>query len=103
MHSQQMFNECIARTGRVVVPFIDEISTRGQSSISSRNHHKPPSTVFEGALTNLPAANAEKEANDIALLLLGKLLEVLKGTHFACAISRVSSSSPTKSGKKIRG
>jgi len=32
--------------------------------------------------TNLPAANAEKEANDIALLLLLKLFEVLKGSHF---------------------
>jgi hypothetical protein len=55
---------------------------------------------FEGALTDLPAANPEKEANDIALLLLGKLLEVLKGTHFACADSQVSSLSPTKIGLK---
>ena len=41
--------------------------------------------MIEGALTDLPAANAKKEANDVALLLLRKLLEVLKGTHFACA------------------
>jgi len=30
-----------------------------------------------GVLTDLPAANPEKEANDIALLLLGKLFEIL--------------------------
>ena len=82
---------------------LTETFSTGKIEYLVRNHHKPPSTVFEGALTNLPAANAEKEANDIALLLLGKLLEVLKGAHFACAISRVSSLSPTKSGKIIRG
>ena len=68
-----------------------------------RNHQQAAVHSLEGALTDLPAANAEKEADDIALLLLGKLLEVLKGTHFACAISRVSTSSPTNSGTKSRG
>lgn len=35
--------------------------------------------------TNLPAANAKKEANDVALLLLLKLFEVFEGTHFDSA------------------
>lgn len=83
MHSQQMFNECIARTERVVVPLTRFLI--GQKRIRrQQSHHKPLSTY----LTNLPAANAEKEANDIALLLLGKLLEVLKGAHFACQSRR---------------
>lgn len=47
--------------------------------------------------TNLPAANAEKEANDIALLLLLKLFEVLKGSHFDCSkFSTVSLFSPSE-------
>lgn len=51
-----------------------------------------PSTCSLGyrILTDLPAANPEKEANDIALLLLGELFEVLEGAHFACAESRRS-------------
>lgn len=32
--------------------------------------------------TYLPAANAEKEAHHIGLLLLLKFLDILKGTHF---------------------
>jgi hypothetical protein len=59
----------------------------GLKKIESIIEEPPQAAVhnLEGALTNLPAANPEKEADDIALLLLGKLLEVLKGTHFACA------------------
>lgn len=83
MHSQQMFNECIAR------------------AVVNRNRGFPkknpplrcqPSTCSLGyrILTDLPAANPEKEANDIALLLLGELFEVLEGAHFACAVSPVS-------------
>lgn len=104
MHSQQMFNECIARTGRVSWFRWRKISTgRTESRFFVRRTGKAAVHNIEGALTNLPAANPEKEANDIALLLLRKLLEVLKGTHFACAISQVSSSSPTNSGKRNRG
>ena len=41
--------------------------------------------------TNLPAANAKKEANDVALLLLLKLFEVFEGTHFDSANTKLSS------------
>lgn len=34
--------------------------------------------------TYLPAANAEKEAHHIGLLLLLKFLDILEGTHFGC-------------------
>lgn len=85
MHSQQMFNECIARTWQVVAP-LTTIPTVTERICRQRSDHEPLSTFS----TNLPAANAEKEANDIALLLLGKLLEVLKGAHFACAISQLA-------------
>lgn len=95
MHSQQMFNECIARTGRAAsLPTgVPHERARGSSSTGT-----PQATahISPGALTDLPAANPKKEASDIALLLLRKLLEVLQGTHFACAIEHVSSSSPAE-------
>ncbi len=40
--------------------------------------------------TNLPAANAEKEAEHIALLLLLKFLEIFEGTHFRDSAVEVS-------------
>ena len=40
--------------------------------------------VDDVQLTVLPAANAQQEAHDIALLLLGQLLEVLVGSHIVC-------------------
>jgi len=59
------------------------------SKQDSPAEHRPqsffPSFENEGALvllTNLPAADTEKEAEDIALLLLLELFEVLKGAHF---------------------
>jgi hypothetical protein len=85
-----------------VVPSAKDPDREKSSPSPPETTNKPPSTI-EGALTDLPAANAEKEADDIALLLLGKLLEVLKGAHFACAVSQVSTSSPTNSGRKSRG
>jgi hypothetical protein len=46
----------------------------------------PPSTLEKnhGCLTYFPAANSEKEGNDIRLLLLLKLFDVLEGTHLGC-------------------
>lgn len=38
--------------------------------------------------TYLPAANAEKEAHHIGLLLLLKFLDILEGTHFGCSNKR---------------
>lgn len=64
----------------------DPLLEAGEKAASPPEPRKPPSTVSSRMrLTNLPAANSQNEANDIALLLLRKLLEVLKGTHFACA------------------
>jgi hypothetical protein len=50
----------------------------------------PRGTVDDVQLTELPAANSQKEAENIALLLLLKLLEVFESTHFDCNFQRVS-------------
>lgn len=80
MHSQQMFNECIARAA----------VNRNRGFPKKNPIAMPTVHMFSRILTDLPAANPEKEANDIALLLLGELFEVLEGAHFACAESRRS-------------
>jgi hypothetical protein len=89
-----MFNECIARTGRVVVLSAAASTREARIEFVVDRTTQAAVHILEGALTDLPAANPKKEANDIALLLLRKLLEVLQGTHFACAIRQVSTSSP---------
>lgn len=71
MHSQLMFNECIAR------------SIKKMSTIHVHNIPICPETRFEVLvrfrgrkrveLSYLPAADTEKEAQDIRLLLLVKL------------------------------
>jgi len=71
MHSQLMFNECIAR------------SIKKMSTIHVHNIPICPETRFEVLvrfrrrnrveLSYLPAADTEKEAKDIRLLLLVKL------------------------------
>jgi hypothetical protein len=40
--------------------------------------------------TYFPAADTEKEAHHIGLLLLLKLLDILEGTHLGCLASMVS-------------
>lgn len=81
MHSQQMFNECIARTGRRWGRPRQK-SPRGEMP-GSVHHRATVHILYRSGCskTDLPAANAEKEAEHIALLLLLKLLEVFKGTH----------------------
>lgn len=81
MHSQQMFNECIAETGEQFSfpdhPAVLRASTGGREGgleVSS-----PPTLLIS---TYFPAADSEKEEHHIALLLLLKLLDVLEGTHF---------------------
>ena len=79
MHSQLMFNECIAR------------SIYKDVHIHVRNIPMGPKTIFEVLvrfrfrerveLSYLPAADPEKEAQHIGLLLLGDLLEIFVGTH----------------------
>lgn len=64
MYSQQMFNE-----------YDQSTSTCGPKTGCSALCRS------WGFVAYLPAANAEQEAHDIALLLLLKLLEVLVGTH----------------------
>lgn len=101
MHSQQTFNECIAKTG-------DEISLSQSSSrpdgrlydpdsngcVQFRNRARPTTHRVErrereGARpqrigvvsTYFPAAHSEEEAHHIGLLLLLKLFDILEGTH----------------------
>ena len=54
----------------------EEVLCRSFSSFSS-----------EGVRSYLPAANAEQEAHDIALLLLLQLLEVFVGAHLEVVVS----------------
>ena len=100
MHSQHMFNECIARTEQARGS-IDEDPRLEYSSPIVDKARQTTVHNLEGALTDLPAADAEKEADHIGLLLLRQLLEVLEGTHLVCANSQISTSSPTNSRRKI--
>ena len=62
------FNECIARHNQVA------------PRMSIRGMHSPPiSSCFGEA--HLPAADSEKESQDIGLLLLLKFFNVFEGTH----------------------
>jgi hypothetical protein len=81
MHSQLMFNECIARS-------IEKMSTSTSMSPIFQYVWRPVSKYGFGVrcrkrieLSYLPAADTEKEAEDIGLLLLLKLLNVLKRAH----------------------
>jgi hypothetical protein len=66
-----------------------ELDTRGQNTRVEFVLAFPQAFKFtaqasvhdSGCSTNLPATNAQKKANDIALLLLLKFLEILEGTH----------------------
>lgn len=52
MHSQQMFNECIARTGPSSGSGLARISSHEEKDFVAKGkiHHMPPSTYFERAV-----------------------------------------------------
>lgn len=70
-----MFNECIARHDKSVP------RSHGHSDGASfvQKLLAMPDIILWGA--HLPAANAEKESQDIGLLLFVKLLHVFERTH----------------------
>lgn len=100
MHSQLMFNECIAKTRPLSLLWLKS-EERGDSvhiinqlrqcildccrfslcvyalRVGNQSNRWRFSTYF-------PAADSEEESQNIGLLLLLKLFDVLEGTHFDC-------------------
>lgn len=74
MHSQQMFNECIAQAGSLgsamLVNGVGDGTTTPSTDIADRR--LPPTGLSEVVSTYFPAANAEQKQRDIALLLLAQ-------------------------------
>lgn len=102
MHSQLMFNECIAKT-RSLSLSLSLARGKGEREKEKREdsvhiiihvnsmHCCRFSCVYafrvggmKVFLTYFPAADSEKESEDIRLLLLLKLFDVLEGTHLDC-------------------
>ena len=101
MHSQQMFNECIART-RVVGAgrFPNQHPNRPpphrkRHFFEETKREKLPSPIRGGTSTRpheaylicstyLPASNSEEKLHNIGLLLLLKFLDIFEGTHLGC-------------------
>lgn len=98
MHSQQMFNECIAEAG-------DLPAVSSQDDVDDGGNCLPP-TVYRVVLSYLPATDTEKEEHNIALLLLLKFLDVLEGTHFGCrgieTLARLKQKRKRQKGEGIR-
>lgn len=76
MHSQLMFNECIART-RVLFHSDQQNWPLWNDPSSTMSPLNVISTYF-------PAADSEKESKHVGLLLLLELLDILESTHLCC-------------------
>jgi hypothetical protein len=80
MHSQLMFNECIARSIKNDV--------HNSPSTIFQCVHRPDSKYWFGfdvvkgsKLSYLPASDTEKEAQNVGLLLLVQFLNIFEGSH----------------------
>ena len=87
MHSQQMFNECIARAREAIRPLLSQPRIEGCRRVGSQAHSRPQIYIaiercIRCVLTYFPASYSEEEAQHVGLLLLLKLFEILEGTHF---------------------
>lgn len=72
MHSQQMFNECIAGHQRC---------HKDDGNFAKCSFHLFCHTGLSRKGSYLPAAHAEEESHHIGLLLLVKFLDIFEGTH----------------------
>ena len=79
MHSQLMFNECIARS--IVKMSTSHVHNIPMSGYQIRSIDSVSMAYGRVELSYLPAADTEKEAQNIGLLFLLKLLDILEGTH----------------------
>jgi hypothetical protein len=93
MHSQLMFNECIARTEGLRACYVSlALSTTDLSVCPSRAREttqcpapSPSTCIYQlkrGCSTYFPASDSEEETQHIGLLALLKFFDVLEGTHF---------------------
>lgn len=77
MHSQQTFNECIAQAEGVLAGQGDP--RRGRAAEKREQQLRPHVFIFQlndSVSTYFPAADSQEELQNIALLLLLKLLDV---------------------------
>ena len=83
-----MFNECIARHGKVPHWVSQDPDQRSCVDVGASLEG-----LWRVDLSYLPAADSEKEAEDVGLLLLLKLFDVFEGSHLESFCQPIRASS----------